>query len=322
MLFRIAEQASRHIPIFGSIFAFFATVILMKLFAPKLPQDQGRAFAVEGTLSKGKIRGAGIVFVIVYALTVLVFDHVSTEKVIYLAVIVATMLTGYFDDASEKPWNEYVKGAFDLILALVVAGTYLYFNGSSFMVLPGLPDTSIHIPVWLAAILIVALVWTSINVTNCTDGVDGLSGTLTIMTLGSFILCLELQGFPDETLFMIYFTVVLTAYLWFNANPSTMLMGDAGSRAMGMIIAITALMSGYPLLYIPFAFVMIIDGGLGLLKVALLRFLKIRILKNTRCPLHDQARKVNGWSNTQVVFRFAVIQFMISLTFLWLFEIH
>ena len=114
--------------------------------------------------------------------------------------------------------------------------------------------------------------------------------------------------------------IVLVAYLWYNANPSSMLMGDAGSRAMGMMIAITALGSGYPLLYIPFSLVMILDGGLGLVKVALLRFLKIRILSNTRCPLHDQARKVNGWSNTQVVFRFAIIQFIICAPFIMLFK--
>lgn len=322
MWFRFAEQFALYIPVFGSVFAFFVTIFLMKFLAPKLPHDKGRAFAVEGTLSKGKVRGAGIVFVLVYVVTVLIFGYMNTETAVYLAVIVAIMLTGYFDDASEKPWNEYLKGALDLMLALVVAVNYLYWNGSSFLVLPGITDISIHIPMWLAGLLIVALVWTSINVTNCTDGVDGLSATLTIITLGSFLIGMDLQGYPDRSLQIIYFIVVLVAYLWYNANPSTMLMGDAGSRAMGMMIAIVALVSGYPLLYIPYALVMILDGGLGLLKVALLRFLKIKILVNTRCPLHDQARKVNEWSNTQVVFRFAVIQFMISLPFLLLFEIH
>ena len=64
---------------------------------------------------------------------------------------------------------------------------------------------------------------------------------------------------------------------------------------------------------------MILDGGLGLVKVALLRFLKIKILVNVRCPLHDQARKVMEWSNTQVVFRFAIIQIMAAMPFVWLF---
>lgn len=313
MLYYLTQLgAYEWIPIAGVIFAFVATIFFMKLLAPRLPHDQGRAFAVEGDLSKGKVRGTGLVFVIVFIATMLIFDRVYKETLVYLFVITVTMLTGYFDDRADKPWNEYLKGALDLFLSIVVAATYLYCHGNTFMIL--FPwSVSLTIPYWLAALLIIALVWTSINVTNCTDGVDGLSATLSIITLGSFALIIGAKGAVGESTQIIYFITVLVAYLWYNANPSSMLMGDAGSRAMGMMIAIVALLSGYPLIYIPFAIVMILDGGLGLLKVALLRFLKIKILVNTRCPLHDQARKVKGWSNTQVVFRFAIIQIIVNL---------
>ncbi|MCR5688559.1 MAG: phospho-N-acetylmuramoyl-pentapeptide-transferase [Lachnospiraceae bacterium] len=303
----------------GAVFCFIATFVLLKVFADRLPHDQGRAYAVEGALSKGKARGVGLIFVLVYVIAALLFELVNTELVIYLAVVAGAMLTGFFDDASEKPWNEYVKGALDLGLAVVTAVTYLYFNGCTFMIFPS-PYIEVTLPYWLAFILIIALVWCAINVTNCTDGVDGLSATLTIITLGSFFLCMEFDGYFIIRNSVVYFMIVLVAYLWYNANPSSMLMGDAGSRAMGMMIAITALGSGYPLLYIPFSLVMILDGGLGLVKVALLRFFKIKILTNVRCPLHDQARKVGGWSNTQVVFRFAVIQLAVSLPFLYMFR--
>ena len=302
----------------GVLIAFFGTIILMKVFASRLPHDQGRAFAVEGTLSKGKVRGAGIVFVLVFVATVFLYDHISTEKIIYLVVITACMLSGFFDDKAEKPWNEYLKGALDLLLGTAIAAAYLIWHGNTFMILPPW-GVSIRIPYGLAAILIIALVWMSINVTNCTDGVDGLSATLSIITLSAFWLLAFCMDGPEDSLFITYFITVLVAYLWYNANPSSMLMGDAGSRAMGMMIAIVALLSGYVLLYIPFAIVMILDGGLGLIKVALLRFLKIKILVNVRCPLHDQARKVMEWSNTQVVFRFAIIQIMAAMPFVWLF---
>ena len=306
MIFRLSwfEMYSFFPVLSGILFAFFATIILMKVLQGKLPHDQGRAFAVEGTLSKGKVRGTGVIFIPVFIVTVILYDFIDTEKIIYLIVIAACMLTGFLDDRAEKPWNEYVKGALDLFLGAVVAVTYLYYHGNSFMI--AYPwNRPIMIPYGLAAILIIALVWMSINVTNCTDGVDGLSATLSIITLGAFAMCMNVTQGTQSILFITYFIVVLVAYLWYNANPSSMLMGDAGSRAMGMMIAIVALMSGYVLLYIPFAIVMILDGGLGLVKVALLRFLKIKILVNVRCPLHDQARKVSEWSNTQVVFRFA-----------------
>ena len=65
----------------------------------------------------------------------------------------------------------------------------------------------------------------------------------------------------------------LLGYLWHNATPSTMLMGDAGSRAMGTLIAIAALVSGRPFVYLAFALVLMVDGGIGLVKVSLLRFI-------------------------------------------------
>ncbi len=303
--------------ILGVVVAFFATYILHACLKDKLPHDQGRAFAVDGEKSKGKARGSGIIFVLVFVACDLIFNRLNVERCIYLSVITFSMVTGYLDDASERPWNEYLKGALDLVLAIITAVTYLEYNGNTFII-GFLGSREVTLPYIVYGILIVALVWMAINVTNCSDGVDGLSGTLTIITLGSFYLLIEeVSGIGSFEYSIMLFMVVLAAYLWFNATPSTILMGDAGSRAMGVMIAITALMSHSPLLYIPLSIVLILDGGLGLLKVALLRFLKIRILKNTRCPLHDQARKVKGWSNTQVVMRFATIQIIVSLITVW-----
>ncbi len=301
----------------GVVTAFVATIVLHILLMDRLPHDQGRAFAVEGQLSKGKARGSGIIFVLVYALCDIVFNSFQTERLIYDGVIAVSMLTGFLDDMSDKPWNEYFKGALDLILSVIVAVTYLTYNGNT-IVIGMLHSKEVTIPYVLFGLLIAGLVWVAINVTNCSDGVDGLSATLTIITLGSFYLLLqEIVGIGGFVYSIMLFMVVLVAYLWFNATPSKVLMGDAGSRAMGVMIAITALKSGSPLLYIPLSIILILDGGLGLLKVALLRFLKIRILKNTRCPLHDQARKVSGWSNTQVCYRFSIIQAFVGLVTVW-----
>ena len=117
---------------------------------------------------------------------------------------------------------------------------------------------------------------------------------------------------------ILMFVICILGYLWYNATPSRLMMGDAGSRAMGLFISIVALKSENPLLYIPVAIVLILDGGLGLLKVALIRGFKIYILKNTRTPLHDHVRKIKGWSNTQTVFRFAIIQIVISVATVYL----
>ncbi len=92
-----------------------------------------------------------------------------------------------------------------------------------------------------------------------------------------------------------------------------MLMGDAGSRALGFYIAVVAMKSSHPFIYLLLAAVLIVDGGIGLVKIFLLRFLKIAILKNTRTPLHDHARKERKWSDTQVVFRFTIMQILCAM---------
>lgn len=300
----------------GTMLTFAATCFLLHKTKDFLPQDQGREFAHDGKLSAGKPRGAGFIFILVFAAAYILFGRINTERLIYVVLIVASMLTGYLDDCAKNPWGEYKKGLLDLLLAVMTAVTYINFNGTRLIIASLGVDINLH-PL-LFGILIVVLVWASINVTNCADGVDGLSGTLTIITLTTIYIMIDMQGGDaDFSYSILLFIVCILGYLWYNATPSRMLMGDAGSRAMGIFIAIAILKTDNPIMYIPTAFVLIMDGGLGLLKVALLRFLKIHIFKNTRLPLHDHVRKKWGWSNTQTVFRFSIIQIIVSIAFLY-----
>lgn len=301
----------------GVIFAFAVTCVAISKFSRFLPKDMGRQFAHDGKLSAGKPRGAGIIFIFVFVLSAVLFAEMNIEIGIYLILIVIEMLTGYFDDAAEKPWGEYLKGFLDLVVAVIAALVYLHFNSSEIYL--AIFDKTLFIPPVVFAILTVVLVWASINVTNCSDGVDGLSGTLTIITIMTFFVIDNILGVNDGFNYTILlFAVCLLGYLWYNATPSKLLMGDAGSRAMGIFIAIAALKSHSPFLYLLAAGVLIIDGGLGLVKVSLLRFLKIHILKSTTTPIHDHVRKKKGWSNAQVVFRFAIIQIVVSLAAVYL----
>ncbi len=295
----------------GILFAFGVTVFTTNKLQGILPKDAGREFAHDGKLSAGKPRGAGIIFVLCFAAAALLFAPLKAEIVIYLLLMVVCMITGFLDDASRMPWGEYKKGFLDLCVAALVAMTFLKYNPNTIEL--ALFHIQLSIPPALFAVLIIIMVWVSVNVTNCADGVDGLSGTLAIITLMTIYTINRVLGVGEDLSFLILlFAACILGYLWYNATPSRLMMGDAGSRTMGLFISIAALKTGCPALYIPVALVLILDGGLGLIKVALLRFLKIRILKNTRTPLHDHVRKSWGWSNTQTVFRFAIIQIILS----------
>ena len=290
----------------GIMAAFFLTCIFMVKCSGLLPKDAGRAYAHDGKLSAGKPRGAGFIFVLGFLGVSLLFGDITRENLIYLVLITAAMMTGFLDDCAKTPWGEYKKGLLDFLIAVMIAVTFVNFNSTT--VYLAMTNQTIEIPPVIFGFLTVILVWVSINVTNCSDGVDGLSGTLSIISLLTLYIIMKLAGTDMEFgYFVLLFVTCILGYLWFNATPSILMMGDAGSRAMGLVIAIAALKCRSPFLYLLAALVLILDGGLGLVKVALLRFLKIKILANTRTPLHDHVRKVWNWSNTQAVYRFAII---------------
>lgn len=292
------------------LIAFFS----LKFFKRILPKDQGRAFAVNGALSEGKPRGAGIIFVTSFTLCTALFYPLDIENIIYLVLVYAAMLSGYFDDAAETPWGNLKKGLIDLVVSLGIAFTYYCYNGSQVKLY--ITDSTFTIPAPLFIILAGVLVWTAINVTNCTDGVDGLCGSLVMTVLLPLAFMVTKSGAADMLLPMIMF-VTLAAYLWFNCSPSQMLMGDAGSRALGVFLAVMFLKTAAPFAFIPMAIVIILDGGLGLLKLSFRRFLKIKnFMEGIRTPLHDHARKNKGWSDTQVVIRFTILQIIVNLCFM------
>lgn len=304
----LSVMTPAQISMIGVLAAFLLTFLGLRFPFPFLPVDQGRAYAVNGALSKGKTRGVGLTFVLCFVVTTLIFTPFKMEYLIYCILLLAIMLSGYLDDASEKPWSDYKKGLIDLVLSVMAVWTFLNYNSN--VIHFGSMELTIPMPLYF--VLGVVLIWVSINVTNCSDGVDGLCANICCVVILSFAVIFNdvLGEFVSTSLMMIG---VLLAYLYFNSSPSSMLMGDAGSRALGFYIAVLAMKTGHPFMYLILALMLILDGGIGLVKVFLLRFLKIKILTNTRTPLHDHARKKKGWSDSQVVFRFTLYQIIFGL---------
>lgn len=307
-------------PIYAGLIAFVISTIAIAVLKKTLPADHGREFAVNGALSKGKARGCGIIFICVYIVLTILFVPPLPEAryEVFLNVILTftACLEGFLDDASKIPWGELKKGLVDLAICVAAALTFYIYNGS--VVKLALPDVSFELPGVVFVILATLLLWGSINVVNCTDGVDGLCGSLSIVSIAGFLFIL--MGTDSNNIPAIFKCIimigVIAGYLLFNSSPSSVLMGDAGSRAIGLFLGLTALETGYPLVFIPICLIFILDGGLGLIKVALLRTIKLKILKNTRTPIHDYVRKNKGWSDTQTVARFVIAQAFILILYL------
>ena len=135
----------------GILFTFFITFLALKFPLPFLPVDQGREFAINGKLSKGKVRGVGLTFVLCF--------------IIYLILLFCVMLSGYLDDAADTPWSDYKKGFIDLIISIVTMLTFVNYNTTVIHFF----ETELVIPKAVYVILGIILIWVSINVTNCSD---------------------------------------------------------------------------------------------------------------------------------------------------------
>lgn len=310
MLTLIADQ--KIVFIIAAVFTPLLCAVLLKLFQGKLPKDQGREFAVDGKKSAGKIRGAGIVFIISFIICSLLFVKVSIEYGLYYILLFLGMMTGYLDDRSDKPWNEYKKGLLDLVISAGVSATFVYFNRELTSI--SVFGHALHIPAVLFAAIGVVLVWMLINAVNCSDGIDGFSSVLTgVSYISAAAVIIMKKGDMNAVTLTALMLLTLMPYLWKNSEPSTMMMGDAGSRALGLFLAILIMKTGNILLVIPLCFTVCLDGLLGIAKVSMIRFLHLNVMKKIRTPLHDHCRKNKGWSNTQVIYRFVMIQAVISL---------
>ena len=190
-------------------------------------------------------------------------------------------------------------------------------------------------PFWIYVPCAAFILWFTMNATNCSDGVDGLAGTLTVITLVMLAVLLYIVvGYrPVAHYFLIpvyaeaarwAIVVMIVAggfggYLWFNAEPSKILMGDAGSRYLGILVATAALMTGNPLLVLALSPIVLVNGGGGLGKLVLLRVAKKvgfdigedNVIRKIRFPLHDHCKKNLGWSNAQVLMRFVLLQLIV-----------
>lgn len=322
----------------GTFTAAFLTLFLLPKLWNRLPHDHGKAIlGKDGMKSAGKPTGAGFAVTLVCLPVLLLFAPLKFWDLMVVASLYFAMLFGYLDDRSEKPWGELKKGLLDAAVSLAAAAFIFLGHAEADGMIVWLPlfKGLYHAPFWVYVPSAAFVLWFTMNATNCSDGVDGLAGTLTTITLVmlAVILYIVVGYRPVAHYFLLpvyaesarWAIVAMTVaggfggYLWYNAEPSKILMGDAGSRFLGILVATASLMTGNPFLVVAIAPVVLVNGGGGLGKLVLLRIAKKagfdigedNVIRKIRFPLHDHCKKRLGWSNAQVLMRFVLLQLIV-----------
>lgn len=242
------------------------------------------------------------------------FNFIGQSVLLPLTTMIAFGILGLVDDlegirgtrvlgegimARTKALWQFVF-AFVLTLALFLGPTQLRS-----VALPGIPEKIeigwLYLPI--AALLIVFFS----NAVNLADGLDGLAGSLAAVAFACYGVIAYLQGQVWLAAFCFTMVGALLAFLWFNAHPAELFMGDVGSLAIGATLAVVALMTGQWLL-LPVVGAMFVAEALSvMIQVAWFKFTRRRYGEGRRVfkmsPLHYHF-ELSGWSETQVMQRF------------------
>ncbi len=201
-----------------------------------------------------------------------------------------------------------------LILATGVALMISFYGGgfqfANQVTIPLLPFAIKLSPIIFVPITVFYIIGMS-NAINFTDGMDGLAGIISASAFAAYGVIGFLQGQIFLTQFCFLLVGACFAFLWYNAHPAQLFMGDTGSLALGATLGTIAIMSGQWLLLPIIAIVPVAETVSVILQVAYFKRTKDPVTGQGKrlfriAPLHHHF-EASGWSETQVVQRFWLI---------------
>jgi phospho-N-acetylmuramoyl-pentapeptide-transferase len=178
-------------------------------------------------------------------------------------------------------------------------------------------DLTIELPRWLYAAWVFVLISGFANAVNLTDGLDGLAAGASSLVYGAYILigfwmfrnplAYPWLGVQESLEIAVLAAAVLAAcagFLWFNAPPARIYMGDTGSLALGGLLAAMAMVTHTQLLLVVLGGLFVLETLSVIAQVVAFRLFKTRVLR--MAPIHHHFELV-GWAEITVVVRFWII---------------
>ena len=282
---------------------------------------------------------------ILFSLTAscILFGNLSNHYFVILLLCTLGLGTiGFVDDYSKAVLKKKngMNARLKMVLTLMVAsaflilylmftpqnisGTNIEYNKTGLFI-PFLKGQLIDLSVYLAFPFWLCVVVGSVHAVNLTDGLDGLAiGTVSIVAVTMGIMA-YLTGSPrlanylnipvvlsghEISVFLAALTGAGVGFLWFNAAPAQVFMGDTGSLALGGVLGMTAIILKKEILLVVMGGVFVMEALSVILQVASFKIRKKRIFKMS--PLHHHF-ELKGWPETRVVVRFWLIGLILSL---------
>lgn len=306
------------------LLTFVVTVIFSVIIIPILRRLKvGQIERTDGPQSHLKKQGTptmgGIIMIIgITVITIAVAYYYYQKGNIEVAKkILPLMLTsigfgivGFIDDFKKLVLKNTtgLKPAYKMLGLLIISVTYTVYLTNVLQIgtdtyIPFLKDY-IELPIWLYIPSAIFVMLATTNAVNLTDGVDGLSTSVTTI----IITCLTVIGIIFDVKEIILFGCIVCgsnlAFLLFNLHPAKIMMGDTGSLLLGGVIASIALYLKLPLLLIIIAMIPVLETVSVILQIAYFKLTGKRLFK--MAPLHHHF-ELSGWNENKVVSIFSIV---------------
>jgi len=321
---------------FRGAYAALTTLLICYIFGPRIIEalrllKVGQSVREDGPkthLVKSGTPTMGGVFILFSIVIAMVFwtDFGSWKVWLTLGALVAFGLVGFLDDYLKVTKHNSdglparAKLAFQFIIALAVM-LILYFNGEEGI-------TSLYLPFFKNPVIDLGVLWIPFgvllimaesNAVNFSDGLDGLLAGLLILVFITLAILTYLSGRLDYssylgipyipgagelTVFCLAATGACIGFLWFNAHPADVFMGDVGSLSLGGVIAVISLIIKKEALMLIIGGVFVLEIASVIIQVTSYKLRKKRVFK--MAPIHHHF-ELAGWPETKVVIRFWIL---------------
>jgi phospho-N-acetylmuramoyl-pentapeptide-transferase len=271
-----------------------------------------------GTPTMGGLLICGTVLLVTAVLTLTLYTNFGRSILLPLFVLVSCAILGAVDDRTTLQgrkgeglsWRFKLLWQFAIAIPAAIALWHPQLLGVDFIFFPTIREP-FYAPPWLYLSLAVVAIVGSANAVNLTDGLDSLAGWTTFVAFAAFGVIAYL--YEQYYLVTFCFTVAgaTAAFLWFNAHPAQVFMGDTGALALGATLAVVALMVGQVMLLPIIGIVFVAEALSVILQVGFFKLTKGRRLFRM-APLHLHFQLM-GWSETWVTQRFWLVSVLAGM---------
>jgi phospho-N-acetylmuramoyl-pentapeptide-transferase len=325
--------------------AFFTALIICFIIGPKIikilknRQKQGQPIREDGPKShlvtkKGTPTMGGIMIIISSLISILLWANLSNQYVwIIIFVTIFFALIGFADDYVKlsKKNSQGISSKLKIILQLAVSIIVVFWIKlidqnmlTNKLFLPLFKEVVFDLG-WFYIPLALIIIVGSSNAVNLTDGLDGLAIIPVIMVIGSFALISYFVGnvFYANYLYIPYIVgtgeiaIIGSAivggslgFLWYNAPPAKIFMGDTGSLSLGGVIGTISVITKHEITLVIIGGIFVMEALSVIIQVASFKSTGKRVFK--MAPIHHHFEQ-KGWSESTIVIRFWIISIILAI---------